>query len=296
MAPTTPGSGSIAILGDLHSHWDDWDVKYFNHTFYELLLFAGDLGGTVLKDGIRIARSISRLSAPALVMPGNNDVEHHPRFDAELTHQRGLIELLRDSDAPRSSLRRAVGEARTCGYSTHRVDLPEVSVSIVTGRPFAMGKGELSFAPALEKSFGIRRLEGSVARLRSLVDSVETEHVVFFSHNGPAGLGAERDAPWGRDFHADAGDWGDQDLTLAIDHARARGLRVLCVVAGHMHWSLRGGGERRWKAERDGTLYVNSARVPRIFDSDQGPVHQHLSLSLTRDRATVEEIFAYPEG
>jgi uncharacterized protein (TIGR04168 family) len=283
-------SAQIGILGDLHSSWDDADVAYFNRTSYDLLLFVGDLGGTVRRDGLRIVRSMSRLRIPALVMPGNSDVEHYPRFAAEFALQRGLIHLMNEPDlAPNSGLRHATGNVAACGYSVHPMKLGELELSIVAGRPFARGGSELSFPEAIREHFGVTSLDDSTARLEALVDGIATEYVVFLGHNGPAGLGGERDALWGCDFRPEAGDWGDRDLAVAVERARQQNRRVLAVVAGHMHWSLRGGGSRRWQMERDGVLYVNPARVPRLVDEQTGLARHHVALTLTPEGAEAEE-------
>jgi hypothetical protein len=49
-----------------------------------------------------------------------------------------------------------------------------------------------------------------------------------------------------------------------VSYAQNSGRHVLAVVGGHMHRKLRGGGERLSKVERDGVVYVNAARVPRV--------------------------------
>jgi uncharacterized protein (TIGR04168 family) len=284
-----PVSPQIAVVGDLHSWWDDEDVRWFNRSAYEQMLVVGDLGGTVRKDGLRIVRSMSRLRIPALVFPGNNDVEHYSGFDAEFTVQRGLIDLMNEPElAPNSGLRHATGRVSTCGFSLHPMKIGALEITVVAGRPFARGGGVLSFPEAVREHFGIGSVEESTERLEALVDAIQTEHVVFLAHNGPTGLGVERDALWGRDFDPRAGDWGDGDLRAAIDRAR-RTRRVLAVVAGHMHWSLRGGGTRRWQHEHEGTLYVNAARVPRLVDTDAGLLRYHVALTLTKDRAFAEE-------
>ena len=64
----------IGVIGDLHTHWDDVDVVQFNRSDYDLLIFIGDLGGGTADSSLRIARSISRLTEEALVIPGNKDV------------------------------------------------------------------------------------------------------------------------------------------------------------------------------------------------------------------------------
>ena len=45
--PSSAKSGDrIALIGDLHSSWDETDVAYFNRSDYALLLFTGDLGAS----------------------------------------------------------------------------------------------------------------------------------------------------------------------------------------------------------------------------------------------------------
>src|SRR5215471_9977471 len=158
-----------------------------------------------------------------------------------------------------------------------------------------MGGDRLSFAEELERNFGVATLEASARRLCGLVDAAESEALVFFAHNGPLGLGASRDALWGRDFDPAEGDWGDRDLREAIDYAIARGRRVLAVLAGHMHWSLRGGGQRRWQARVGDVLYVNAAQVPRVFESNAGWVRQHMALSFDDEGAHVREVLMESE-
>jgi uncharacterized protein (TIGR04168 family) len=139
--------------------------------------------------------------------------------------------------------------------------------------------------------FQVRSMADSTARLRELVDHAPTEHLVFFAHNGPTGLGAHPEDIWGRDFHPDAGDWGDPDLRAAIDYAVQRGRKVLAVIAGHMHWGLRGQPttQRCWQLQRDGVLYLNAARVPRVFPLHDAVVRQHIRLQLTASGARADE-------
>jgi uncharacterized protein (TIGR04168 family) len=286
---STSRASRIAVVGDLHSAWDDADVEYFNRTRYALLLFTGDLGGSGARDGMRIAKSLARLTRPALVMPGNNDVEQYARIAAELAYRKGragLIGNLRSEPPPAPD----AGTAQTCGYSLHRFEHLGVDLTVVAGRPFAMGGSELSFAGALDDSFGVKTMADSAKRLKELVDQVESRDVVFLSHNGPSGLGSGAESLWGSDFSRDHRDWGDVDLAAAVTHAKARGLRIHAVVAGHMHWTLKSGGLREWRLERDGTLYLNPARVPRIEALTTGKRRYHVALTLSTGSPVAEEI------
>jgi uncharacterized protein (TIGR04168 family) len=276
----------LALVGDLHSWWHDADTDYFNASPYELLLFTGDLGSNGPENGVAIARSLARLVRPTLVMMGNNDAAEYSRIAAELSYRQGRERLLRGLP----SLRPGQPTVRACGLSSHRFKLTGLDLTVIAGRPFAMGNSELSSAEALRASYGVGAPHECAEMLNALVDSAETEHLIFLAHNGPSGFGAEPDAPWGRDFHPDAGDWGDADLAAAVGHARASGRRVLAVVAGHMHWRLRTGGKRRWLAEQDGTLYVNAARVPRIVKRENQLIHHHLALSVTPSGAAASQV------
>jgi hypothetical protein len=62
-----------------------------------------------------------------------------------------------------------------------------------------------------------------------------------------------------------------------------------------MHWRLRSGGERRWHVEHDGILYVNTARVPRVFRAGQARVRHHLALELAEGGASVREVLVADE-
>jgi uncharacterized protein (TIGR04168 family) len=276
----------VALIGDLHSSWDAADTKYFNASDYELLLFTGDLGSRGPERGVEVARALSRLVRPTLVMLGNNDAAEHARITAELSYQQGRARLLHG--AP--SWRPGVVGVRACGLDAHRFDLAGLDLTVIAARPFAMGNSHFSSPDALRASYGVGSIAECSARLETLVDRAQTEHLIFLAHNGPRGFGAEPDAPWGRDFHPDAGDWGDADLAQAIEHAPTGSVRVLAVVAGHMHWQLRSGGERRWQVERDGVLYVNAARVPRIVRSDERKRHHHVALELTPQGARAREV------
>ena len=271
----------IALIGDLHGSWDDFDLRWFDQSGYDLLLFTGDLGSGSRDNGVQIARAVGRLAKPALVMLGNNDAKDAPRIVAELAHQRGLAALgkLAPGHAD-SALVDASGEVRDCGYSLHSLRLADRTLSLLAARPFAMGGGSLTFPERLRERYGISSLEQSTARLCQLVESAEGDELVVLAHNGPHGLGAEASDIWGCDFRSEAGDWGDPDLSAALAHARAIGKRVLAVIAGHMHLRTKQGQERGWLLERDGVTYVNAARVPRIYPGPAGALHHHLALEL----------------
>ena len=263
----------IGLVGDIHRHWGDEDVAWFNGAGLDLVLFVGDLGGLGQRGALRVARSIAKLRTRALLVPGNHDSANPGQLLGEVLGSAALVRGFAPGQGRRiDRLASALGPVVLGGYSSHLLG----DVTLICGRPHSMGGPTLGFRPLLRARFGVDSLPDSAARLRSLVDEAETDRLIFVAHNGPTGLGEQRDAPWGCDFRAAEGDFGDPDLRSAIDHARDTGRTVLAVVAGHMHRSLRGGGRRRWQVERDGVLYVNAAEVPRVH---RGRRH-HVQLTL----------------
>jgi uncharacterized protein (TIGR04168 family) len=286
----------IGVIGDLHSHWDHVDVAQFEQTNYDLLLFTGDLGGGTRDSSLRMAKVMSRLRKETLVMPGNNDTGDIAELAAELAHQSGIRNLLtvREGNIVAKE-NEASPPVRLCGYSQHRLTRGPVDLTLIAGRPHSLGGSDLSFPEHMESTYGIDSIETSRQRLLSLVDEAETEDLIFLSHNGPTGLGDEPHAMWGCDFKPDGGDWGDPDLAAAIDYATECGRRVIAVIAGHMHHRTKCGNERPWQLERDGTLYINAAKVPRIFSSDASVHRHHVSLEISSTGAQVSEVLLTEE-
>jgi len=103
------------------------------------------------------------------------------------------------------------------------------------------------------------------------------------AHNGPAGLGSGREAPWGLGHR----DLGDPDLAAVIDHLRGTGRSAPLVVAGHVHHRC-DAGRRRWCVRDRGTTYVNAARVPRHEQVGGSPRRHLVSIDLDGDAVRVE--------
>jgi uncharacterized protein (TIGR04168 family) len=288
------GITRIGLIGDLHGSWDDWDARYFNASDYELLLFTGDLGSGTGDNGVRIARSIARLTKPTLIMPGNNDARQVSKIAAEIGHQRGLF-ALRKVGAMFGSLPPGehAGQVHLCGYSLHSFTLAARTVHVLAGRPYAMGGNELSFPERLSSVFGIHSVDDSRRKLRALVDQLSGDELIVLGHNGPHGLGGEPTDLWGADFRSEAGDFGDHDLADVIAYAAQRGKRVRAVLAGHMHSPTRDGPMRSWQLQVGQSLYVNPARVPRIWEDEHGKYRHHVVLELDDQQALVREVVVH---
>jgi uncharacterized protein (TIGR04168 family) len=154
-----------------------------------------------------------------------------------------------------------------------------------------MGGSEFSFPASLGSWCGISTIEQSTRSLEQLVMAAPTDDLVFLAHNGPCGLGVDESSMFGRDFHPDAGDWGDVDLARAVDHAKACGKRVLGVCAGHMHRPLKSGEGRQWQLRKGDTLYVNAARVPRHLHTPSGTRRHHVAVGFVDGQMHAKDVW-----
>ncbi len=284
--PLKRRADKIIVFGDLHGNWNESDLRLLEESDFDLALFCGDLGSGTLKNELSIIRSISNVRIPGLILPGNNDAQFLAELGAELAHQSGATDLRRLAGQEAASF------LEPCGYTSHVLDANGGSLTLVTGRPLAMGGCELSFPAQLERNFGVSSMADSVARLVQLIDEAPTDAIGFLAHNGPFGLGGEPSDPWSRDFPLEGADgvapldWGDEDLSQAIWHAKQNGKEVLFVIAGHMHRTAE--TPRRLCVLKDETAYVNAAVSPRIVADSEGERHHFIALSVFPNEAEAE--------
>jgi uncharacterized protein (TIGR04168 family) len=281
----------IAVIGDVHLFWDEEDVDYFNRSAYDLVLLVGDVAAYGHRRALGVMRSIGRLRVPSLLIAGNHDGVRLAQFLAELFGWSRLAHALGRGQAGRcDEIRAALGRVSLCGYSLHPFSIRGLEFALLAARPHSMGGPRLAFRRHLSRTFEVDGIEASASRLKALVDGCAEERLLVLAHNGPSGLGARREDIWGCDFRREEGDFGDEDLRLAIEHAKRSGKRVLAIAAGHMHRALKGGGQRVWSLTRDDTLYVNAARVPRVFARDGRLVRHHVLLELGRDGVEARDV------
>ncbi|MDB4988487.1 MAG: putative transcripton factor for heterocyst differentiation DevT [Myxococcaceae bacterium] len=278
----------LAVIGDVHHAWTEVDTAFFNASDYDALLFVGDIYNFSLQRGLRAASELAQLDKPALLIPGNHDAIHPAQLAAEITRSPSLIRWTSMGHTNRvRMLSEAVGGVEVGGYSIHPLG---DGIDVICARPHSMGGSAISFAPHLAEAYGVYTLEDSIRRLKRCVDESEAQRVIFLAHNGPTGVGDRRTDLWGADFRREEGDFGDYDLRVAIDYAIERGKWVSAVVAGHMHHRLRGGGVRSWSTYSHGVLYINAARVPRIFEERDGVFHHHVDLLIDGKQSYAVEV------
>lgn len=247
------GDLQLAIAGDLHNQWDHSDEELLLTLAPDGVLVVGDLSN----GQARIPLALARLPLPLACVLGNHDGGR----DASGEVLRRQLDLL--------------GE-RHCGWGLRELKPP--GLAVVGARPATSGGGYHLSQP-MRAVYGPVELEESVERICSAALGADpTLPLVVLAHCGPSGLGSEASDPCGRDWKPPACDWGDKDLALAI--ARIRRDRPLpLVVFGHMHHQLRrGGGERlTFLQDRQGTMYLNAASVPRHGVDEYGRPLRHLS-------------------
>jgi uncharacterized protein (TIGR04168 family) len=243
----------IAVAGDLHDQWDERDNLMLERLAPDALLLVGDFS-----DGRgRIPRLLSQLSLPIACVLGNHDAGKDPSGH----RLRRQLDLLGD---------------RHCGWGLRQLTPP--GLAVVGARPGTAGGG-YRLSKAVRAAFGPVDLQESAARISAAAAAADPAlPLLLLAHCGPSGLGSEARDLCGRDWKKPACDWGDQDLALAIERIR-RQRPVPLVVFGHMHHTLRRQqGERRSvHRDRQGTLYLNAAFVPRHGEDQHGRRLRHLS-------------------
>lgn len=277
----------IVILGDIHGFFSEEDIQYFNDSQIDLILLVGDLPGR-LHRFLPVCRLLSRLKHRTLLIPGNHDATSIMQVIGEIRANRAMIERHSGGQEARlAELSAAISPVEVCGYSLHRLGTGSDSLEVLAGRPHSMGGRDMGFEPYLRRRFGVTDLNESLTLYKQIIDRSELP-LLFLAHNGPTGLGGRAHDIWGCDFRQ-AEDFGDPDLALAMEYARAR-CRVLGVVAGHMHHRLKGGGERTTFLSRDGIFYLNAARVPRIYTERGRKVRYHIEMQWQQGQVVVEEV------
>jgi uncharacterized protein (TIGR04168 family) len=286
-------AATIGVIGDVHLHWDDADIAFFNGSGYDLLLFVGDLAGYTQVRGLRVARSLRKLEVPAMCIPGNHDGLHAFQLGAEIAPRahRFRNAFCQGQGRRCRTFDRALGPVEMVAYSRRRVAPAGVPLNIVVARPHSIGGRRLACIRYLQQAYGIDSMEASAARLKSLVDQCDDAPILFLAHNGPSGLGDRASSIWGCDFRRKEEDWGDRDLEEALRYANGNGRKVLATVAGHMHRKTKSGRRRPGQLAKDGVLYVNAAEVPRHRKVNGNKQRHHVKLTVTANGAVAEDLW-----
>lgn len=284
-----PGSlpfRNFAVIGDMHMQFDENDVRFFNQSDYDAILMVGDLSTKNPDSMFKLLPLLNALKKPTYLIPGNHDTTGVRQLIGEIMHNDFLITFGTDSQISRMKrLRQELSVPTLCGYSQHTLS---PGLGMIAARPFSMGStnSTVNFKPFLHKEYGISTLAESAERLKALINGINPPYIIL-AHHGPFGLGSQATDMFGADFLPQETDFGDADLAEAIAHARATGKPPLAVIAGHMHYPTKHGKKpKQWWLKRDGILYLNAARWPRIFRHEGRELHHHVRLTVSQDGAT----------
>ncbi|NET90869.1 MAG: TIGR04168 family protein [Kamptonema sp. SIO1D9] len=263
---------TIAVVGDVHEQWEPEDELALKHLGVDLVLFVGDFGN----ESVEVVRAIANLTLPKAAVMGNHDAwytatnwgrKRSPYDHSTEDWVQQQLDLL--------------GEAHV-GYG--KLDLPQLQLSVVGSRPFTWGGSEWRSKEFYQSRYNVNNFAESTMRIVAAAESTMYDTVIFLGHNGPAGLGDKPEDTCGRDWNPQGGDFGDPDLTEAIAKVRSFGKNIPLVTFGHMHHRLRHTEERlRTIVNQDtqGTVYLNSARVPRIITNEDEKLRNFSIVSLS---------------
>ncbi|MFB2893860.1 TIGR04168 family protein [Aerosakkonemataceae cyanobacterium BLCC-F50] len=246
----------IAVVGDVHDQWEAADGEALRRLGVDLVLFVGDFGN----ESVGVVEAIASLDIPKAAIMGNHDAWYTA---TEWGRQRCPYDRAKE-DWVQDQLD-LLGETHV-GYS--KLDFPQFNLTVVGGRPFSWGGDVWRNADFYLERYGVNDFAQSTERIMAAVNDAAYDTIIFLGHNGPLGLGDRPEDPCGRDWQPLGGDFGDSDLADAMAQSKNMGKSVPLVTFGHMHHHLRHRKDRLRtpiSTSDDGTLYLNSASVPRII-------------------------------
>ena len=245
----------IAVVGDVHDLWDSEDEAALKHLGVDLVLFVGDFGN----EAVEVVRKIAAISLPKAVIMGNHDAWYTASYWGQ--KQAPYDRTKEDRVQQQLDL---LGETHV-GFS--QLDFPQFNLSVVGSRPFSWGGKKWRNENFYRDRYNVNGFAESTTRIVAAAKNTAYDTIVFIGHNGPTGLGSRAEDTCGKDWQPLGGDYGDPDFAEAIDKVRTLGKSIPLVTFGHMHHRLRHRKDRLRTIvnnSSDGTIYLNSACVPRI--------------------------------
>ncbi|MEQ8999343.1 MAG: TIGR04168 family protein [Coleofasciculus sp. B1-GNL1-01] len=262
---------TIAVVGDVHDQWEAQDAIALQKLGVDLVLFVGDFGN----ESVGVVQRVASVDLPKAVILGNHDAWYTASAwgRKKCPYNRQQENWLHDQ-------LEALGDVHV-GYGY--LDFPELQLSVVGARPFSWGGSAWKNQDFYRDWYGVNSFEESVERIVAAAQATDYNRILFLGHNGPTGLGEEAESPCGRDWHPLGGDHGDPDFAAAIAQVQTLGKQIPLVTFGHMHHRLRHTTKRLRTivtTSSEGTVYLNSASVPRIVQTETDRLRNFSLVSL----------------
>ncbi|ELR96395.1 TIGR04168 family protein [Gloeocapsa sp. PCC 73106] len=267
----------IVVVGDVHEQWETEDEIALDYLGADLVLFVGDFGN----ESVNLVAKIARINLPKAVILGNHDAWYSAsdwgRKKSPYDH----------SIEDRVQQQLDLLGSNHVGYA--KIDFPELNLTVVGSRPFSWGGPTWKNDEFYRDRYHVNNFRESTQRIVTTAQQTPRDNLIILAHNGPFGLGDTPEAACGRDWNPLGGDFGDPDLTEAIEQINASSKRILLVAFGHMHHQLRHTKSVLRQAinkSPEGTLYFNAASVPRIKITSEGKLRNFSIVYLENSQVT----------
>lgn len=276
----------IAVVGDVHDLWNEYDLEALHFLNIDLVLFVGDFGN----ESLHIVKNIAEVDLPKATIMGNHDAwfsaTNWGRARAPYDHN------LEDRVQAQLDL---LGSSHV-GYEC--LDFPQFALSIVGSRPFSWGGDTWRNKEFYAQRYAVNNFAESTAKIMTAVEKTSFNDLILIGHNGPFGLGANPEDTCGRDWQPLGGDFGDPDFKNAIDLTHQNGKKISLVTFGHMHHPLRHTKDRlRTIINQDshGTIYLNAAATPRIEKREGDNIHKFAIVDFVEGEIETIELISINE-
>ena len=292
----------LALIGDVHGFFDDFDVEYFNQSDYDFILFTGDVPDFFHLSN-KAYKKIALLKKNVFMQWGNHDGFSFLEVVGELFGwsyfkvDPSKIPVIKKR---LDTLKKQLGSNVISGG--YKATLLTENCALFIVRPHSIGGSRLGYKEILQDLYNVKDFQDSFNKMKNILDHFKTEFpkvdtLIFLGHNGPYGLSNDPRDVWGCDFKPELGDFGDIDFRQIIDYAKQKGFYVPLVVAGHMHHrlskktekylrkkqeDLQNYRERQSITQKDNTYYVNPAKVPRIIKQNGVVLHYHVFVEISQ--------------
>lgn len=265
----------LAIVGDIHGYWNKYDVNILqemiqpNHT-----IFVGDFQNEDTNFISNLQNTMNEHNLPFTCILGNHDA-----WATTIDSVKHITTRIPPYDVNKvNNIQKSLEILSTNHVGFSHKNISTLNLSIIGGRPCSWGGPEWSNnffgAPSMfyKNIFDINSFQESANIITNEINTSKYKNKIVIGHNGPTGLGTERNAIVGQDFSETGGDFGDPDFEIAIvNAAKHSNHHIPLCLFGHMHHLIKplkhkdeiwhgdqGDGNRIMCMKKDNIVYVVS--------------------------------------